>query len=198
MSYVQEPHTALFSAPTNSGKTKKVLNLIEQEYRDHFENIIILCPTIRWNETYRTTPWIRSDDGIFIIEPKDKLFEWIGFLSKLFAGQVTLFIVDDIISDETLDRKRQPLLELAISGRHRGHSLWLLTQSYTAIPKNLRRQKKMLFVWYPNEKSDLKTIDEETNIIDDLEVVKKELKSSKYACLYIRLEYPRIYKVLTG
>ena len=53
----------------------------------------------------------------------------------------------------------------------------------------------MLFVWYPNEKSDLKTIDEETNIIDDLEVVKKELKSSKYACLYIRLEYPRSYKV---
>ena len=196
--YVQEPHTALFSGPTNSGKTKKVLNLIEQEYRDHFENIIILCPTIRWNETYRTTPWIRSDDGIFIIEPQDKLFEWIGFLSKLFAGQVTLFIVDDIISDETLDRKRQPLLELAISGRHRGHSLWLLTQSYTAIPKNLRRQKKMLFVWYPNEKSDLKTIDEETNIIDDLEVVKKELKSSKYASLYIRLEYPRSYKVLTG
>ena len=35
------------------GKLKKVLNLIEQEYRDHFENIIILCPTIRWNETYR-------------------------------------------------------------------------------------------------------------------------------------------------
>ena len=197
MTYVQEPHTALFSGPTNSGKTKKVLNIIEQEYRDHFDNIIIICPTIRWNETYRTTPWIRSDDRIFIIEPKDKFFEWIGFLSKLFAGQVTLFIVDDIISDETLDKKRQPLLELAISGRHRGHSLWLLTQSYTAIPKNLRRQKKMLFVWYPNEKSDLKTIDEETNIIDDLEVVKKELKSSKYACLCIRLEYPRSYKVLS-
>ena len=35
-------------------------------------------------------------------------------------------------------------LELAISGRHRGHSLWLLTQSYTAVPNNIRRQAKML------------------------------------------------------
>jgi len=75
----------------------------------------------------------------------------------MFSGEETLFIVDDLIADKTLDKKRQPLLDLAISGRHRKHSLWLLTQSYTAIPKNLRRQKKQLFVWYPSEKSDLKT-----------------------------------------
>ena len=96
-------------------KLKKFLILSSKSIEIILISIIIICPTIRWNETYRTTPWIRSDDRIFIIEPKDKLFEWIGFLSKLFAGQVTLFIVDDIISDETLDKKRQPLLELAIS-----------------------------------------------------------------------------------
>ena len=162
----------MFSGPTNCGKTKKALHLLENEYRYHFSPIIIICGTLRWNRTYLSRPWIRSDDRIFLIEPKDKLFKWIAFLSKLFVGQVTLFIVDDIISDETLDKKHQPLLELAISGRHRDHSLWLLMQSYTAIPKNLRRQKKMLFIWFPNEKSDLKTIDEETNIVDDLEVVK--------------------------
>ena len=71
-----------------------------------------------------------------------------------------------MITDETLDKRRQPLLELAISGRHRKHSLWLLTQSYTALPKNLRRQKKMVFIWYPSEKSDLKMIDEETNLME--------------------------------
>ena len=198
MTYVKEPFTTLFSGPTNCRKTKKALDLLENEYRYHFSSIIIICVTLRWNRTYLSRPWIRSDDRIFLIEPKDKIFKWIAFLFKLFAGQVTLFVVDDIISDETLDKKRQPLLELAISGRHRDHSLWLLTQSYTAIPKNLRRQKKMLFIWFPNEKLDLKTIDEETNIIDDLEDVNQKLKSSKHACLYIRLEHPREYKVLTG
>ena len=128
MTYVKEPCTTLFSDPTY-GKTKKALDLLENEYRYHFSPIIIIWGTLRWNRTYLSRPWIRSDDRIFLIEPKDKLFKWIAFLSKLFAGQVTLFIVDDIISDETFDKKRQLLLELAISGRHRDHSLWLLTQS---------------------------------------------------------------------
>jgi len=115
------------------------------------------------------------------------------------SGEETLFIVDDVIADETLDKKRQSLLNLAISGRHRRHSLWLLTQSYTAIPKNLRRQKKRLFVWYPSEKSDLKQIDEETNLMsfDDLACIKDQLKSKKHACLYVHLEYLRFFKVIS-
>ena len=64
-------------------------------------------------------------------------------------GFKTLFLADDINTNENLDKCRQLLLELVISGCHRGHSLWLLTQSYTAIPKNIRRQVKMLYVWYP-------------------------------------------------
>ena len=196
--YVKVPCTALFSGPTNCGKSKKVLELIENEYRHYFDNIIILCPTLRWNKTYLTCKWLWSDDYVYLIEPRDKkLFEWIKKLSTFFVGEETLFIIDDIISDETLDKTRQSLLELAISGRHRNHTLWLLTQSYTAIPKNIRRQKKMLFLWYPHERSDLKLVDVETNVIEDLEDVNQQLKSSEHACLYIRLQYPREYKVLT-
>ena len=53
---------------------------------------------------------------------------------------------NDIIADENLDKRRQPKLELAISGRHRGHYLWLMTKSYSGIPNNLRRQAKAIFV----------------------------------------------------
>lgn len=197
-SYVKDPHTAIFSGPTSCGKTQQVLDLIEHEYEHHFDNIVILCPTLRWNKTYLERPWIWKDAYVFTREPKGKLFEIIEKLSSLLSGEETLFIVDDMIADETLDKKRQPLLELAISGRHRKHSLWLLTQSYTALPKNLRRQKKQLFVWYPSEKSDLKMIDEETNLMssEDFQSVKGKLKNEKHACLYVRLEHPRSFKVI--
>ena len=131
-----------------------------------------------------------EDDYVFWFEPRGNLFELIEKMSSMLSGEETLFIVDDMIADETLDKRRQPLLELAISGRHRQHSLWLLTQSYTALPKNLRRQKKMLFTWYPSEKSDLKMIDEETNVMspEDLAKIKDQLRREKHACLYVRLE----------
>ena len=72
------------------------------------------------------------------------------------------------------------MLELAISGRHRGHYLWLLTQSYTATPKNLRRQAKAIFVWYPKERSDLKVIHEDNDVLTDNElIVTKKFKKKK-------------------
>ena len=105
--------------------------------------------------------------------------------------------MDDIIADEALNKCCQPLLELAISGRHRGHFLWLLTQSYTAIPNNIRRQAKMLYVWYPKNRTDLNTIHEENDAIEMGEIarVKEDLKRGKHTCLIMRMEHPRAYMI---
>ena len=46
LNVVKEPCTAAIIGMTNSGKTKLVLDLLENEYFEHFENIIIICPTI--------------------------------------------------------------------------------------------------------------------------------------------------------
>ena len=132
----------------------------------------------------------------FLIEPQGRLLDWVEKFSERFAGKETLFIVDDLIADETMDKRRTSLLELAISGRHRRHSLWLLTQAYTAIPKNLRRQCKMLFLWYPKDRSDVKLIDEESNLIDDWSKINEQLKQTQHVCLYIRLEHPREHHVI--
>ena len=118
-------------------------------------------------------------------------------ISNLLAGDKTLFLIDDIIANETLDKCRQPLLELAISWRHRGHSLWLLTQSYTDVPNNIRRQTKMLYVWYAKNITDLITIHEENDIIglEELARVKAQLKQGKHTCLIMRMEHPRAYMI---
>ena len=138
LQFIKTPHTTIFSGPTRFGKTHLVLDLIQIQFDKHFDRIIILCPTIRWNETYFSRSWVIHDQNIWLVEPKDKLYDYIEKLSNLEASNAVLFIADDIIADESLDKQRQPLLELAISGRHKNHYLWLLTQSYTAAPKNLR------------------------------------------------------------
>ena len=101
---------------------------------------------------------LQSGSKIWLVEPKDNLYQWIKKLSELLRFLEVLFIINDIIANESPDKGRQPLLELSISRRHRGHYLLLLTQSYSAIPKNLRRKAKAIFVWYPAERADLKII----------------------------------------
>ena len=169
---MKEPHTALFAAPTGVGKTHLVLSLLETEYRNHFDFTVIICPTLRYNSTYKSRSWVWNDPDVIPIEPGNQLHYLIEKISDLLADDKTLFLIDDIIADETLNKRRQPLLELAISGRHRGHSLWLLTQSYTAFPNNLRRQAKMLYVWYPKSRTDLNTIHEENDVIGPEELAR--------------------------
>ena len=48
---MKEPYTALFVAPTGVGKTHLALSLIETEYRNHFDFIVIICSTLRYNST---------------------------------------------------------------------------------------------------------------------------------------------------
>ena len=118
-------------------------------------------------------------------------------ISNLLAGSATLFLINDIIADESLDKRRQPLLELAISGRHRQHSLWLLTQSYITVPNNIRRQANEPYFWYRKNRTDLNTIHEENDVIglEELARVKAELKRGKHTCLIMRMEHPRAYMI---
>ena len=63
------------------------------------------------------------------------------------------------------------------------------------VPKNIRRQAKMLFVLYPKNQTDLNIIHEENDVIEILANVKKQLKQGKHTCLIMRMEHPRAYKI---
>ena len=145
----------------------------------------------------RCGSWVWNDPDVIPIKPGNQLYHLIEKISNLLTGDKTLLLIDDIISDETVDKRRQPLLELLISGRHRGHSLWLLTQSYTAIPNNVRRQAKMLYLWYPENRTGLNTIHKENYVIgpEELARVKAQLKRGKHSFLIMRMEHPRAYTI---
>ena len=181
--FMKEPHTALFIAPTGVGKTHLALSLLETKYRSDFDFIENICPTLWYNATYKSRSWVWNDPDVIPIEPGNQLNYLIEKISNLLAGDKTLFFIDDIIADETLDKHHQPLLALAISGRHKGHSLWLLTQSYTAVPNSIRRQAKMLYVWYPKNRMDLNTIQEENDIIGEEELARVKAQLNEVSIL---------------
>ena len=57
----------------------------------------------------------------------------------------------------------------------------------------------MLYVWYPKDRNDLKSIHEENDVIeteDELKVVKELLRDGKHTCLVMRIEHPRSHEVL--
>ena len=120
---MMEPHTALFVASTGVGKTHLALDSLEREYLSYFDFVIILCPTLRHNKTYRQWKWFWTDPYVILIEPGDSpgscLYDWIEKLGNILAGCKTLFAIDGIIASKTLDKRRQPLLGLAILGRHK-------------------------------------------------------------------------------
>ena len=101
---MKEPHTALFIAPTGVGKTHLALDLLEKQYINHFDFIIIICPTLKHSETYRSREWFWTDPHIISIEPGNHLFDWIEKMSNLLAESKTLFLIDDIIANETLNK----------------------------------------------------------------------------------------------
>ena len=101
--YIKKPHTAIFTGQTGCGKTHLVLELIEKEYNKHFDFIVIICPTLRENSTYHAKEWIKTDDNVWLVDPKEKLYQWIKKLSDLLRFLGVLFIIDDIIANKDLD-----------------------------------------------------------------------------------------------
>ena len=55
----------------------------------------------------------------------------------------------------------------------------------------------MLYIWYLKNRTDLKIIHEENDVIETEELarVKEALKQGKHICLIMRMEHPRVYMI---
>ena len=60
-------HGAMFVGLRACCKTEFLLHLLETEYKNHFEFIVILCPTILDNKTYLSRKWILDDKNVLIV-----------------------------------------------------------------------------------------------------------------------------------
>ena len=139
-----------------------MLDLLESEYAGVFDNIVILCPTINWNKAYKNRDWIgdvRSpkDKNITIVNPvmpdgTEILQELLRLFFDKLAGKPTLYIIDDCSATKELTKKRDMLSELAFSGSHASRSVWVISQRYISVLKDLREQTKWVCIFYTKDR----------------------------------------------
>ena len=97
----------MFVGVTACGKTEFLLRLLETVYKNHFELIVILCPTISDNNTYLSRKWIFDDKNIYIVcDVEGKLSEWIKLFKNTLKDHQTLLIIDDCSAEGEINKNQ--------------------------------------------------------------------------------------------
>ena len=177
-----------------------MIRLLETLYKSHFELIVILCPMILDNKTYLSRKRILDDKNIFIVcDMEGKLNEGIKLFKNTLKGHQTLFIIDDCSAEGEINQKRDALSELAFSGRHRQHSLWVLTQKYHSVSKDVREQIKWFCLFFTKDQDSLEDCLRENDVIPDKNErnrLKKCLQDRPYSKLFLKCYQPTGYYLL--
>ena len=123
----------------------------------------------------------------------------LNYLKTHLKGHQTLFIIDDWSAEGKINKKRDALLELAFSSRHRNHSLWVLTQKYNSISKDVREQIKWLCLFFTKDRGSFEDCLRENDVIHDKnerDRLKKCLQDRPYSKLTLKCYQPAGYYLL--
>ncbi len=156
----------LISGVTNCGKTHYILDLLENEYKNYFDFIVLFCPTYLFNKTYNRK-WIEQNENFVVLNPeavKNKLDEVLKVCIDVYKGSKTLFLIDDCANLHDSKKKESEICYLAFSGRHYGIYTWKLNQKYNSIVKDFRENIRFLILFYNKDHDAMKlALDENYN-----------------------------------
>ena len=200
-----EPHSAIICRQTGCGKTVFALDLLKLPrhrggYRGTFTHIVILCPTARWNKAYHERRWVRADPEVYLLNPGDRLQDYLRAFYSVFAGEPTLYIIDDCSASKALTKKKDMLSELAFSGRHASQSVWVLTQKYNAVLKDLREQTKWVALFHCKDRDSFEECLRENDVIptgEERAAIRQLLSKTKHAKLVLKTDQPAAYRLLS-
>ena len=74
---------------------------------------MVLCPTIEHNKTYKQCPWLWTNPEVYVLDPGERLHDYLRAFYLVFKGDPTLFIIDDCSATKALTKKKDMLPELA-------------------------------------------------------------------------------------
>ena len=152
------------------------------------------------NKTYLSRKWILDDKNVFIVcDVEGKSNEWIKLFKNTLKGHQILFIIDDCSAEGETNKKQDALSEVAFSGRHRQYSLWVLTQKYNSVSKDVREQIKWLCLFFTKDRNSFEDCFRENDVIHDKnerDRLKKYLQDRPYSKLIPKCYQPAGYHLL--
>jgi hypothetical protein len=186
------PFTMALIAPTKSGKSNLIVNLLKNSnfnYQEYFHEVYYISPTVALDDTLKS---IYEDDEIIKIDDEDDLKFLDDILNDIIKRQKEkpkedrehiLIILDDMID---YLKKSKVLGNLAAKNRHYKITLILTSQVYNALPLTLRKNASSYIMSKIYNNKDLQNIEEEVgaNFHDFKENYDKATKE-KYNFLYI-------------
>jgi len=178
------PFRALVVAPSGSGKSNFITNLITLfcKGKGTFDNIYIFCKC-KEEPLYKYL----SDKSKGLIEVHEDLKD-LPALNDLNVCKQTLLVFDDFVTD----LKKHPIIsEYFIRGRKRGASIMFLSQSYYGTPKIIRQNINYLVILKLGGSRDINSLLREVSIgltKDELLDMYNDATRDKFSCLIVNLD----------
>ena len=160
---------------------------------------MILCPTIEHKKTNKQCPWLWTDPEVYVLDPVERLHDYLRAFYLVFKGEPTLFIIDDCSATKALTKKRDMLSELTFSGRHADINVWVLTHKYNSVLKDLREQTSWVALFHCKDRDSFEDCLRENDVIPTREqraLVRKQLAERKHAKLLLKTDQPAAYIVV--
>ncbi len=184
------PTRSLVLAPSFSGKTVLLQNLILDVYRGCFERIYIFSPTIELDTTWRPVKdYIEKEikpnkkERIYFdgYDPEElenivkKQFNVVNYMKqnnhkKLYS---ILIILDDMAEEKDFLKHNKLLHALYTKGRHMGISTIISTQVYKSVAPTIRKNATNLIVFKLRNQGDMDALLEELTAISDRKTIQK-------------------------
>jgi len=142
------PFNALIVGPTNSGKSRFVVDQLYGPFRRKFDYIVLICPTFAHNRTYDRLGENDPRMDVIVCEQHD-VERWLKLARWLSKGTNTLIILHDCTASKDVKGRTGELVNLAFSAWHLGISVWVLTQKLTGITASFLRTWRRSYSFTP-------------------------------------------------
>ncbi|VDI05338.1 Hypothetical predicted protein [Mytilus galloprovincialis] len=171
--------------PSNGTKHTKIVKDCDVR-KPKTKNLIIVNPIVE----------VREANGSFM---KKRSYKILRMFFKKYAGHQHYISLMTAVQQKKLTKKKDMLSELAFSGRHAEQSVWVISQRYNSVLKDLREQTKWLCMFYTKDRDSFDNCLRENDVIPTLEErqrIKEELKKKKHRKLILKTDQPTDYWLL--